>query len=91
VRLPERSPTAHWAKRAYTHHHHHHHHLNRWVWAHWAEKGTWSGESCGVAPLGTPLDVSGQTRFLLEERGAEQKIIQQVVYRTFSDWENALH
>ena len=25
----EMSPTAHWAKRAYTHHHHHHHHQLR--------------------------------------------------------------
>lgn len=62
----------------------------RWVWAHWAEKGSWSGESCGRSPQFTPLDVSGHTRFMLEEVDGEQKIVQQVVYRTFSDWELAL-
>jgi hypothetical protein len=58
-----------------------------WVWAHWAETGTWKGESCGLAPENTPLDVSGHTRFQLEEINGELKIVRQVVYRTFSDWE----
>eukprot|EP00854_Cymbomonas_tetramitiformis_P011479 gene11479-13566_t len=56
----------------------------RWVWCHWAENGTWAGESCGLAPEGTPLDVSGQTRFLLEERDGEQKIVKQVSQKHFN-------
>mmetsp|Transcript_18910 Transcript_18910/g.57450 ORF Transcript_18910/g.57450 Transcript_18910/m.57450 type:complete len:443 (-) Transcript_18910:100-1428(-) len=62
----------------------------RWVWAHWTETGTWKGESCGVAPAGTPLDVGGHTRFLVEEVDGELKIAKQVVYRTFSEWEVAV-
>jgi len=61
-----------------------------WVWAHWAEDGTWSGESKGLAAGNTPLDVSGHTRFYLEDHGGQWKIARQVVYRTFSDWERAL-
>ena len=62
-----------------------------WVWAHWFETGNWTGESLGVKPMNTPLDVGGHTRFLLEKQDCgKQKIVKQVVYRTFSDWELSL-
>lgn len=57
---------------------------SRWVFAHWYETGTWSGESLGIAPQGTPLSVEGQTRFLVND---DLKIEKIVVTRTFSDWE----
>lgn len=62
----------------------------RWVWCHWTESGTWKGASCGVEPKGTPLDVGGHTRFLVEDVDGEPKIAKQVVYRTYSEWELAL-
>lgn len=63
-----------------------------WVWCHWEESGTWTGDSRGVAPRGTPLEVGGHTRFLVEAQrpGGAPKITKQVVYRTFSEWELAL-
>uniref|UniRef100_A0A7S4JJF8 SnoaL-like domain-containing protein n=1 Tax=Odontella aurita TaxID=265563 RepID=A0A7S4JJF8_9STRA len=60
---------------------------DRWVFAHWYETGTWSGESCGIDPEGTPLAVEGQTRFEVSD---DLKIIRMVVTRTFSDWEKKL-
>ncbi|KAL9178373.1 hypothetical protein ACHAXT_000020 [Thalassiosira profunda] len=63
----------------------------KWVWCHWIESGHWTEESLGVAPQNTPLDVGGHTRFLLEgQDDGSQKIIKQVVYRTFSEWELSL-
>lgn len=55
--------------------------------AHWYETGTWSGESCGMEPTNEPMKVEGQTRFLVNE---ELKIVDMVVTRTFTDWENAM-
>jgi hypothetical protein len=60
---------------------------SRWVLAHWYENGTWKGESCGIQPKNTPLNVEGQTRFFV---GDDLKISDMVVTRTFSDWEKAL-
>mmetsp|Transcript_17958 Transcript_17958/g.29107 ORF Transcript_17958/g.29107 Transcript_17958/m.29107 type:complete len:496 (+) Transcript_17958:46-1533(+) len=57
---------------------------SEWVWAHWYEEGTWSGESRGIAPRGSPLAVEGQTRFLVNAQGKIEKL---VVTRTFSEWE----
>ena len=57
---------------------------NRWVFAHWYETGTWSGDSLGIEPQGAPLSVEGQTRFLVND---DLKIEKIVVTRTFSDWE----
>ena len=63
----------------------------KWVWCHWAETGTWSGESCGLKPDGSVLEVSGHTRFEVEkQKGGEYKIARQVVYRTFANWELSL-
>lgn len=61
----------------------------KWVWCHWVESGHWTGESLGIAPQNTVLDVGGQTRFLLEQQqdNGSLKIVKQVVYRTFSEWE----
>jgi hypothetical protein len=59
----------------------------RWVLAHWYETGTWSSESGGIPPQGTPLTVEGQTRFLVSDN---LEITEMVVTRTFSDWEKAL-
>lgn len=56
----------------------------RWVFAHWYEEGTWKGESEGIEPEMTPLDVEGQTRFLVND---DLKITEMVVTRTFCDWE----
>ena len=64
-----------------------------WVWAHWAETGTWTGESRGLKPDGSVLEVSGQTRFQLEKErdSGTYKIKRQVVYRTFCAWELGLN
>jgi hypothetical protein len=63
----------------------------KWVWCHWVESGNWTGESRGVTPQNTVLEVGGQTRFLLmEQEDGSQKIVKQVVYRTFSEWELSL-
>jgi hypothetical protein len=63
----------------------------KWVWCHWVESGHWTGESRGVLPQNTVLDVGGHTRFLLEKhQDGSQKIVKQVVYRTFSEWEVSL-
>jgi len=65
-----------------------------WVVAHWYETGTWSGESCGVAPpvtaagTGRPMAVEGQTRFLVDP--VDFKITDIVVTRTFTEWEMAM-
>ena len=61
---------------------------SRWVFAHWFETGTWSGKSCGLDPEGSPLDVEGQTRFLVND---DLQITDLVVTRTFSDWEKKLY
>ena len=58
-----------------------------WVVAHWYETGTWSGESCGIAPQHTPMACEGQTRFRVDP--ASQKIVEFVVTRTFTEWEKA--
>lgn len=60
---------------------------NNWVYAHWYEEGTWSGESEGLKPDGSPLAVQGQTRFWV---GDDLKIKEIVITRTFSKWEEAL-
>ena len=60
---------------------------SKWVYAHWYETGTWSGESLGVEPQNKPLSVEGQTRFLVND---ELLIESMVVTRTFSDWEQAI-
>lgn len=63
----------------------------KWVWCHWVESGHWTGESLGIAPQNTVLDVGGHTRFLVErQQDGSLKIIKQVVYRTFCDWELSL-
>ena len=63
----------------------------KWVWCHWVESGHWTGESRGIKPGNTKLDVGGHTRFLLEKQECgNQKIVKQVVYRTFSEWELSL-
>jgi len=54
------------------------------VFAHWYETGTWSGESCGIPPQYTPLNVEGQTRFFVND---DLKIADLVVTRTFTEWE----
>ncbi len=59
----------------------------RWVYAHWYEKGTWMGVSQGLEPQFTPLDVEGQTRFLVNDN---LHIVEMVVTRTFSEWETKL-
>ena len=59
-----------------------------WVVAHWYETGTWSGESCGIAPRHIPMACEGQTRFLVDP--ADMKIKKFVVTRTFTEWEQAL-
>lgn len=68
-----------------------------WVWAHWFETGTWSGQSEGIEPDGRPLDVAGHTRFYVEDvpvatAGGEiqKRITKQVVFRTFAQWELSL-
>jgi len=66
-------------------------HEGKWVWCHWVESGNWTGESRGVKPQNTPLSVGGHTRFLLEkQQDGSSKIVKQVVYRTFADWELSL-
>eukprot|EP00293_Proteomonas_sulcata_P000181 CAMPEP_0184321370 /NCGR_PEP_ID=MMETSP1049-20130417/118700_1 /TAXON_ID=77928 /ORGANISM="Proteomonas sulcata, Strain CCMP704" /LENGTH=180 /DNA_ID=CAMNT_0026642163 /DNA_START=87 /DNA_END=629 /DNA_ORIENTATION=- len=57
-----------------------------WVWCHWYEEGSWSGESLGIKPDGSPLDVQGHTRFYVGDEGKIEKV---VVFRTFSAWELA--
>jgi len=60
---------------------------SNWVVAHWYETGTWSGESCGLAPTNKPMAVEGQTRFLVDP---EKNVITDfVVTRTFTEWEQA--
>jgi hypothetical protein len=59
-----------------------------WVVAHWYETGTWTGESCGLAPQHVPMAVEGQTRFRVDP--ATLTIVEFVVSRTFTDWEKAL-
>ena len=56
-----------------------------WVVAHWYETGTWSGESCGIAPTHEPMACEGQTRFLVNPDTL--KISDFVVTRTFTEWE----
>lgn len=58
-----------------------------WVVAHWYERGTWSGESCGLAPSNEPMACEGQTRFRVNP--ATMKIEEFVVTRTFTEWEKA--
>lgn len=58
-----------------------------WVVAHWYETGTWSGESCGIAPQHTPMACEGQTRFRVDP--TTMKIVEFVVTRTFTEWEKA--
>eukprot|EP00584_Thalassiosira_punctigera_P024815 CAMPEP_0172556364 /NCGR_PEP_ID=MMETSP1067-20121228/65690_1 /TAXON_ID=265564 ORGANISM="Thalassiosira punctigera, Strain Tpunct2005C2" /NCGR_SAMPLE_ID=MMETSP1067 /ASSEMBLY_ACC=CAM_ASM_000444 /LENGTH=244 /DNA_ID=CAMNT_0013345157 /DNA_START=48 /DNA_END=782 /DNA_ORIENTATION=- len=60
---------------------------NNWVYAHWYETGAWSGESGGIRPDGSPLNVQGQTRFLVND---DLKIEEIVITRTFSRWEEML-
>lgn len=60
---------------------------SRWVVAHWYETGTWSGDSCGIPAKNVPMRVEGQTRFFISEG---YKIIDMVVTRTFTDWEEAM-
>ena len=60
---------------------------NRWVFANWYEEGTWSGESQGIKPNNSTLDVEGQTRFLVDD---SLQITSMVVTRTFSEWERQL-
>eukprot|EP00980_Cylindrotheca_fusiformis_P001225 scaffold331_cov117-Cylindrotheca_fusiformis.AAC.3 len=64
----------------------------QWVWCHWVESGHWTGESRDVEPKNTELSVGGQTRFFLEKTTPESppKILKQVIYRTFSEWELSL-
>ena len=58
-----------------------------WVVAHWYETGHWSGDSCGIKATGNPMNVEGQTRFLVND---DFKITNLVITRTFSEWEKAL-
>mmetsp|Transcript_28020 Transcript_28020/g.50703 ORF Transcript_28020/g.50703 Transcript_28020/m.50703 type:complete len:94 (+) Transcript_28020:588-869(+) len=60
---------------------------NNWVYAHWYETGTLSANSKGVESDGSPLNVQGQTRFLV---GDDLKIKEIVITRTFSRWEEML-
>jgi len=60
---------------------------SRWVVAHWYETGTWSGESCGIPPTHQPMEVEGQTRFFVSK---DFKIVDMVVTRTFTEWENQM-
>mmetsp|Transcript_11578 Transcript_11578/g.15252 ORF Transcript_11578/g.15252 Transcript_11578/m.15252 type:complete len:286 (+) Transcript_11578:60-917(+) len=58
-----------------------------WVFAHWYETGTWTGESCGLEPNHKPMNVEGQTRFRVDSK--TEKIVELVVTRTFTEWEQA--
>mmetsp|Transcript_1552 Transcript_1552/g.2117 ORF Transcript_1552/g.2117 Transcript_1552/m.2117 type:complete len:194 (-) Transcript_1552:256-837(-) len=60
---------------------------SRWVVANWWEVGTWSGESCGLKPTNKPMSCEGQTRFRVNE---DFQIEEFVVFRTVTDWEQAL-
>ncbi|KAG7350777.1 hypothetical protein IV203_010137 [Nitzschia inconspicua] len=60
---------------------------SKWVLAHWYEEGTFKGESRGIQPDSSKLEVEGQTRFLVND---DLKITEMVVTRTFSEWENQL-
>ena len=62
--------------------------VSRWVFTHWFETGTWKGKSCGIEPSLAPLDVEGQTRFIVND---DLLIEELVVTRTFSDWEKELY
>ena len=73
-----------------------------WVFAHWYERGTWSGTSCGIAPPSPPqpMYVEGQTRFGMvrkddkddnnEDSTPTWVIAKLVVTRTFTPWEQTL-
>lgn len=60
---------------------------NNWVFAHWYETGTWSGDSRGIKASGNPMEVEGQTRFYVND---ELHITEFVVTRTFTEWEETL-
>lgn len=59
----------------------------RWVFAHWYEEGTWKGLSQDIEPEFSPLNVEGQTRFLVNDN---LQIVEMVVTRTLSEWERRL-
>ena len=73
-----------------------------WVLAHWYERGTWSGTSCGIAPPSPPqpMYVEGQTRFGMvrkddkddnnEDSTPTWVIAKLIVTRTFTPWEQTL-
>ena len=79
-------------------------HSSAWVFAHWYETGTWTGESsslssssssCALIPTQQPMYVEGQTRFrVVESRRRPDKkewtIQELIVTRTFTEWEKAL-
>ena len=60
---------------------------NNWVYAHWYEEGSFSGNSQGIEPDNSPLTVQGQTRFHVDN---DLKIDEIVITRTFSKWEEQL-
>jgi len=62
-------------------------HDDHWVVAHWYETGHWTGDSMGVKATGNPMQVEGQTRFLVND---DLRITSFVVTRTFTEWEEAL-
>jgi hypothetical protein len=62
-------------------------HDDNWVIAHWYETGHWSGVSRGIEATGNPMQVEGQTRFLVND---DLKISKFVVTRTFTEWEQTL-
>ena len=51
---------------------------SNWVVAHWYETGHWSGDSRGIKATGNPMEVEGQTRFLVND---DLKITEFVVTR----------
>jgi hypothetical protein len=60
---------------------------SNWVVAHWYETGHWTGDSRGIKATGNPMEVEGQTRFLVND---DLKITEFVVTRTFTEWEETL-
>ena len=58
-----------------------------WVFVHWYETGTWTGDSKGIKATGNKMEVEGQTRFHVND---ESKITELVVTRTFTEWEESL-